>query len=109
MNRFEDVVHNERRDEGELAPERLGELWLETQLQLFGDSVDTEGYSTWWSYIPHFMGAPGYVYAYAYGFLFALSVFRKYEIEGDSLVEPYFDSCGPVEAPRSSRTWSAST
>ncbi len=91
MNRFEDVVHNQRRDQGELAPERLGELWLETQLQLFGDSVDTEGYSTWWSYIPHFMGAPGYVYAYAYGFLFALSVFRKYEIEGDSLVEPYFD------------------
>jgi oligoendopeptidase F len=91
MNRFEDVVHNERRDQGELAPERLGELWLETQLQLFGDSVDTEGYSTWWSYIPHFMGAPGYVYAYAYGFLFALSVFRKYELEGESLVEPYFD------------------
>ncbi len=91
MNRFEDVVHNQRRDQGELAPERLGELWLETQLQLFGDSVDTEGYSTWWSYIPHFMGAPGYVYAYAYGFLFALSVFRKYELEGESLVEPYFD------------------
>ena len=91
MNRFEDVVHNQRRDQGELAPERLGELWLETQLQLFGDSVDTEGYSTWWSYIPHFMGAPGYVYAYAYGFLFALSVFRKYELEGESIVEPYFD------------------
>jgi oligoendopeptidase F len=91
MNRFEDAVHNGRRDQGELSPERLEEVWLETQLQLFGDSVDTDGYGTWWSYIPHFMGTPGYVYAYAYGFLFALTIFRKYEVEGESMVEPYFD------------------
>jgi oligoendopeptidase F len=91
MNRFEDVVHTARRDEGELSMERLEELWLESQDRLFGDSVDTTGYGTWWSYIPHFIGTPGYVYAYAYGFLFALSIFRKYEVEGDSLVEPYFD------------------
>jgi oligoendopeptidase F len=91
MNRFEDAVHNGRREQGELAPERLEELWLETQQQLFGDSVDTDGYGIWWSYIPHFMGTPGYVYAYAYGFLFALTIFRKYEVEGDSMVEPYFD------------------
>ena len=49
------------------------------------------GYGTWWSYIPHFIGTPGYVYAYSYGFLFALSIFRKYELEGDSMVEPYLD------------------
>jgi oligoendopeptidase F len=91
MNRFEDAVHTARREEGELSPERFEELWLEAQQRLFGDSVDTEGYGTWWSYIPHFIGTPGYVYAYAYGFLFALSIFRKYEIEGDALVEPYFD------------------
>ena len=91
MNRFEDAVHNERRDKGELAPERLEELWLDSQQQLFADSVDTEGYGTWWSYIPHFMSTPGYVYAYAYGFLFALAIFRRYELEGDSIVEPYFD------------------
>jgi oligoendopeptidase F len=91
MNRFEDAVHTARREEGELSLEKLQELWLECQLNLFGDSVDTEGYGTWWSYIPHFIGTPGYVYAYAYGFLFALSIFRKYETEGDALVEPYFD------------------
>ncbi len=91
MNRFEDAVHNERRGKGELAPERLEELWLDAQQQLFADSVDTEGYGTWWSYIPHFMSTPGYVYAYAYGFLFALAIFRRYELEGDSIVEPYFD------------------
>jgi len=91
MNRFEDVVHNERRDAGELAPERLEELWLDSQRRLFGDSVDIDGYGTWWSYIPHFLSTPGYVYAYAYGFLFALAIFRRYELEGESMVEPYFE------------------
>ena len=91
MNRFEDAVHTERREQGELAVERLEELWLECQTTLFGDSVDSEGYETWWSYIPHFLSTPGYVYAYAYGFLFALSIFRKYELEGDAMVEPYLD------------------
>jgi oligoendopeptidase F len=91
MNRFEDVVHTTRREEGELSMEKLEELWLGTQRQMFGDSVDIDGYGSWWSYIPHFMGSPGYVYAYAYGFLFALSIFRKYELEGEAMVEPYLE------------------
>lgn len=91
MNRFEHAVHTSRRDEGELSPEKFEELWLQSQAQMFGDSVDIDGYATWWSYIPHFIGTPGYVYAYAYGFLFALSIFRKYELEGESMVEPYLD------------------
>jgi oligoendopeptidase F len=91
MNRFEDASHNERREQGELAPERLEELWLETQSKLFGKSVDIDGYGTWWSYIPHFLSTPGYVYAYAYGFLFALAIFRRYEQEGEAMVEPYFE------------------
>jgi oligoendopeptidase F len=91
MNRFEDAVHTWRRGEGELSPEKFEELWLETQVAMFADSVDVDGYATWWSYIPHFIGTPGYVYAYSYGFLFALSIFRKYELEGDSMVEPYLD------------------
>ena len=53
--------------------------------------MDVEGYGTWWSYVPHFLSTPGYVYAYAYGFLFALSIFRRYELEGEALVEPYLD------------------
>jgi oligoendopeptidase F len=91
MNRFEDAVHTSRRDEGELSTEKFAELWLETQSAMFGDSVDVDGYATWWSYIPHFIGTPGYVYAYAYGYLFALTIFRKYELEGDSMIEPYLD------------------
>jgi oligoendopeptidase F len=91
MNRFEDAVHTTRRDEGELSTETFEELWLAAQNRMFGDSVDTQGYATWWSYIPHFIGTPGYVYAYAYGFLFALSIFRKYELEGEAVVGPYLD------------------
>jgi oligoendopeptidase F len=91
MNRFEDVVHNARRNEGEVSVERIEELWLGTQRTMFDDSVDIDGYGNWWSYIPHFMSTPGYVYAYAYGFLFALAIFRRYEQEGDAMVAPYLD------------------
>jgi oligoendopeptidase F len=102
MNRFEHAVHTSRREEGELSPEKFEELWLETQHALFGDSVDMDGYAMWWSYIPHFIGTPGYVYAYSYGFLFALSIFRKYELEGEAMVEPYLDvlRAGGSKAPQ---------
>ncbi len=92
MNRFEHSVHTERRDVGELSVERFGELWHGSQHDMMGDSVEiTEGYKTWWSYIPHFMGTPGYVYAYAYGQLLALSVYARYEAEGDAFVPAYLD------------------
>jgi oligoendopeptidase F len=91
MNRFEDAVHTERRSRGEIAPERVGELWLECQGALLGDSVGLDGYGPWWSYIPHFTGAPGYVYAYAFGYLFSLAIYRRYVAEGDAMVEPYLD------------------
>jgi oligoendopeptidase F len=91
MNRFEHAVHTERREQGEISSERIGELWLEAQNALFGDSVSTEGYTPWWSYIPHFTGTPGYVYAYAYGYLFSLAIYRRYVQDGDSMVEPYLE------------------
>src|SRR6185312_8831630 len=76
MNRFEDLAHTARRTEGELSIDRIGELWKESQEELLGDAVEvTDGYKTWWSYVPHFIGTPGYVYAYAYGQLLALSVY----------------------------------
>jgi oligoendopeptidase F len=101
MNRFEDAVHNARRDKGELSMERVEEIWLETQRAMFADSVDIDGYGIWWSYIPHFTSTPGYVYAYSYGFLFALAIFRRYEQEGDAMVEPYLDvlRAGGSKAP----------
>ncbi len=91
MNRFEHAVHTERREQGELSSERIGELWLDAQRALFGDSVSVDGYTPWWSYIPHFTGTPGYVYAYAYGYLFSLAIYRRYVQEGESMVGPYLD------------------
>ena len=92
MNRFEDAIHNGRRDEGELSPDRINALWLESQQAMLGDAVEiTDGYRMWWSYIPHFVGAPGYVYAYAFGYLFSLAIFRRYEKEGSAIVRPYLD------------------
>jgi oligoendopeptidase F len=92
MNRFEDAVHTERREVGELSVDRFAELWAQTQAAMLGDSVEiTEGYRTWWSYIPHFIGTPGYVYAYAYGQLLALSVYKRYEDEGAAFVPAYVE------------------
>jgi len=72
--------------------ERFGQLWAESQAEMLGDSVElTEGYRTWWSYIPHFIGSPGYVYAYAYGQLLALSAYQRYERLGAELVPAYLE------------------
>jgi oligoendopeptidase F len=102
MNRFEHLVHTDRRERGELSMERFAELWEESQRELLGDSVEiTPGYRTWWSYVPHFIGTPGYVYAYAYGQLLALSVYGRYLEEGESFVPRYIEllSAGGSRSP----------
>ncbi|MGZ4322709.1 MAG: M3 family oligoendopeptidase [Solirubrobacteraceae bacterium] len=92
MNRFEHLIHTRRRDEGELSTDRIGELWLDSQSEMFGDSVEiTDGYRIWWSYIPHFINTPGYVYAYAYGQLLALSAYRRFTQEGESFIPRYLE------------------
>jgi oligoendopeptidase F len=92
MNRFEGAVHSARRESGELPPERFAEVWLDTQSELLGDAVDLhDDYGLWWSYVPHFIDTPGYVYAYAYGHLLALSVYRRYEQDGEGFVASYLD------------------
>jgi oligoendopeptidase F len=92
MNRFEHLVHTGRRSEGELSVERISELWVESQGELFGDSLEiTEGYRMWWSYVPHFINTPGYVYAYAYGQLLALSAYGRYRELGEPFVPQYLE------------------
>jgi oligoendopeptidase F len=92
MNRFEHLIHTRRRDEGELSTDRIGELWLDSQAEMYGDSVElSDGYRIWWSYIPHFINTPGYVYAYAYGQLLALSAYRRFTQEGDSFIPRYLE------------------
>ena len=95
-------MHTTRRDEGELSVDRFGELWANSQEELLGDAVEvTEGYRSWWSYVPHFVATPGYVYAYAYGQLLALAVYGRYEEEGPAFVSSYLDllSAGGSRSP----------
>ena len=92
LNRFEHAIHTGRREEGELPIERVSELWSREQERMLGDAVEvTENYGIWWSYVPHFIAVPGYVYAYSFGYLFSLAIYRRYLDEGESLVEPYLD------------------
>jgi oligoendopeptidase F len=92
MNRFEHLIHTGRRSAGELSADRMSELWVESQSELFGDSVEiTDGYRMWWSYVPHFINTPGYVYAYAYGQLLALSVYGRYQAVGPDFVPRYLE------------------
>ena len=75
---------------------------MESQTELFGDSVEiTDGYRMWWSYVPHFINTPGYVYAYAYGQLLALSVYSRYAAEGAEFVPRYLEllSAGGSRSP----------
>ncbi len=92
MNRFEDAMHTARREEGELSTERLNELWMQSQHDMFQGSVTMrEDYAQWWSYIPHFLGTPGYVYAYAFGELLVLALYNVYEQTGDSFIPKYIE------------------
>jgi oligoendopeptidase F len=102
MNRFENAIHTARRTEGELSSERITELWLGTQRAMFGDSVTLrDDYGLWWSYIPHFINTPGYVYAYAFGELLVLALFNKYKQEGPTFVPKYLEvlSMGGADRP----------
>ncbi|MEX0724154.1 MAG: M3 family oligoendopeptidase [Gracilimonas sp.] len=102
MNRFEHAMHTARREEGELTAERFSELWMEQQKALYGDSVNlTDEYGIWWSYIPHFLHTPGYVYAYAFGELLVLALYEEYIQHPDGFAERYMEllSAGGSEWP----------
>ena len=92
FNRYEDACHTTRRREGELSVDELGELY-QTKLQpMFGDAlVLTDEHKVWWSYVEHFLQTPGYVYAYAFGNLLALSVYHRYLERGPDFVDDYLD------------------
>jgi oligoendopeptidase F len=102
MNRFEQAMHNGRREKGELSSETLSEYWLASQQEMFGDSVTlTENYRIWWSYIPHFLHTPGYVYSYAFGELLVLALYGIYQKEGTEFINKYMTllSAGGSESP----------
>ena len=65
-------------------------MWLSTQRAMFADSVTlTEDYGIWWSYIPHFIHTPGYVYAYAFGDLLVRALYARYREAGEGFPDLY--------------------
>jgi len=88
---FEKRVHEERRT-GELTGERLGEVWMDIQGESLGPAIrfDDE-YKNFWTYIPHFIHSPFYVYSYAFGDCLVNSLYSLYENESDGFAEKYLD------------------
>ena len=87
---FERSLHLERR-EGELTAERIGELWTAVQGESLGPAIRLgPGYETFWSYIPHFIHSPFYVYAYAFGDCLVNSLYAVYEETEQGFQEKYF-------------------
>jgi oligoendopeptidase F len=86
---FETRVHDERR-EAELTAERLGEIWLEVQRESLGPALRLDGdYRWYWTYIPHFIHSPFYVYAYAFGDCLVNSLYAAYEDAHQGFAERY--------------------
>jgi oligoendopeptidase F len=88
---FERRIHAERRN-GELTSDRIGQFWLEVQKESLGDAIRLgEGYETFWTYIPHFIHSPFYVYAYAFGDCLVNSLYAVYQNAERGFQEKYFD------------------
>nr|WP_307160209.1 M3 family oligoendopeptidase [Rhizobium paknamense] len=88
---FERKVHTARK-EGELTAEQIGELWLSVQSESLGPAIRiSEGYESWWSYIPHFIHSPFYVYAYAFGDCLVNSLYAVYQNAAEGFQQKYFD------------------
>ncbi|WP_310618840.1 M3 family oligoendopeptidase [Flexibacterium corallicola] len=88
---FERKVH-ELRKEGELTSEVLGELWLSVQEESLGPAIRlNEGYENYWTYIPHFIHSPFYVYAYAFGDCLVNSLYAVFEGAEEGFQEKYFN------------------
>jgi oligoendopeptidase F len=86
---FERMVHTERRI-GELTADRLGEIWLQVQGESLGPAIDLKpGYETFWCYIGHFIHAPFYVYAYAFGDCLVNALYAVYENAHEGFAERY--------------------
>jgi oligoendopeptidase F len=88
---FERKVHAERRN-GELTSQQIGELWMSVQGESLGPAIRfADGYETFWTYIPHFIHSPFYVYAYAFGDCLVNSLYAVYQDAESGFQAKYFD------------------
>lgn len=91
FHRFERRFH-EARLEGELSPEQIGKLWLEVMGESLGPAVVlNEGYEHYWAYVSHFVHAPFYVYAYAFGDLLVRGLMEKRRENPETFAPLYED------------------
>ncbi len=91
LTRFEQKTHDKRKEKL-LTPEEFCDFWWEENGRLFGDAVEMIPAYRWgWSYISHFIHSRFYCYSYVFGELLVLSLFRKYQEEGDTFVPRYLD------------------
>ncbi|MGM0505687.1 MAG: M3 family oligoendopeptidase [Bacteroidota bacterium] len=92
MNRFENAIHTARREDGEQTFEQFSSHWRATQEDLYGGAVQlTDGYDAWWSYVPHFLHTPGYVYAYAFGELLVLALYQSWKDGASGFEDRYLE------------------
>ncbi|KQV13979.1 oligoendopeptidase F [Rhizobium sp. Root1203] len=88
---FERKIHTARKA-GELTSDDIGELWLSVQSESLGPAIRiSEGYETYWAYIPHFIHSPFYVYAYAFGDCLVNSLYAVYQKADKGFQEKYFE------------------
>ncbi len=103
MVRYEQGAYGLRAEGKALMPDRLGEVWLDTNRPYYGDAVELpEGYRFGWAYIPHFIHTRFYTYAYVFAHLASLALYAKYREDGDAFVGPYLDflSIGGAASPQ---------
>ncbi|MGA8156721.1 MAG: M3 family oligoendopeptidase [Rhodoplanes sp.] len=86
---FERMIHTERRD-GELTADRISDIWMQVQGESLGPAIELKpGYETFWCYIGHFIHAPFYVYAYAFGDCLVNALYAVYENAHEGFAERY--------------------
>ena len=89
--RFETRLHDERRG-GELTAERIGEIWREIQVESLGPAFEfTPEYDVFWSYVPHFVHSPFYVYAYAFGDCLVNALYAVFQDGHPGFAAKYLD------------------
>ena len=88
---FECKLHNARRS-GELTPSDINSLWMSVQSESLGPAFEfVDGYETFWSYIPHFVHSPFYVYAYAFGDGLVNALYATYKENPKGFEDKYFN------------------
>ena len=88
---FERRIHDERQS-GEITPDRIGEIWLNCQVESLGPALKfSDVYQFYWAYIPHFIHTPFYVYAYAFGDCLVNSLYSIYQDAETGFADKYLD------------------